>query len=454
MILFDVLTFVGVIGCLLFFGLFKNRSVQSESSYLFAERKCNVWQLTCTLVMTEMNTSTLFSFAGLGYLAGIRALSLPLVFFIGLIFYALTVAKKWKNLDAYSVVELFRKRYGETLAKLASLALITAMIGFTATYVKSLSLLFHPLFPNFSPWVISLILIGITLMMTLRGGLVAIIRTDILSFLLMCLIIPTILFVSYRAAPKTSLVFPEAAQILPTRFVVSLIFLTMFTYILAPWYGQKIFSARSPKVARTSVGLAAILVFLFYGAGVLATAYLKGAGISLNSPDEGIPLIVQSLLPTGMKGLAFATLFAICATTLSGVWSAMSAMVIADFWKCRPEGNYKRGLMLTLAFASISYLLGNTLVDRILAKLILANIPVAALAFALLAGFYSKKVSPFGAFLSIIVGLGWGIGCYLHFGEAGLYTWYWAIYGLPLTFLSGIIGSYLKPLPTFQRNTR
>lgn len=154
-----------------------------------------------------------------------------------------------------------------------------------------------------------------------------------------------------------------------------------------------------------------------------------------------------------MKGLAFATLFAICATTLSGVWSAMSAMVIADFWKCRPKGNYKRGLMLTLAFASISYLLGNTLVDRILAKLILANIPVAALAFALLAGFYSKKVSPFGACLSIIVGLEWGIGCYLHFGEAGLYTWYWAIYGIPLTFLSGIIGSYLKPLPAFQRNT-
>lgn len=444
MILLDVLTFVGVIGCLLLLGLFKNRRVQSESSYLFAERKCSVWQLTCTLVMTEMNTSTLLSFAGLGYLAGARALSLPLVFFIGLIFYALTVAKKWKNLDAYSVVELFRKRYGDTLAKLASLALLAAMIGFTATYVKSLSLLFHPLFPNFSPWSISLMLIGVTLLMTLRGGLVAIIRTDIMSFLLMCLIIPTILFVSYRAAPDISLVFPEGAQILPTRFVISIIFLTMFTYILAPWYGQKIFSARSPKVARTSVGLAAVLVFLFYGAAVLATAYLKG--ITLNSPEEGIPYIIRTLLPAGMRGLAFATLFAICATTLSGVWSAMSAMVIADFWKCRPEGNYRRGLFLTLTFALVSYLMGNTLVDRILDKLILANIPVLALSFALLAGFYSKKVSPFGACVSILVGLSWGIGCYLHYGEAGFYTWYWVIYGIPLIFLSGIVSSSLKPL--------
>ena len=219
MIPLDVLAFVGVIGCLHLLGLLKNRKVQSESSYLFAERKCNVWQLTCTLVMTEMNTSTLLSFAGLGYLAGIRALSLPLVFFIGLIFYALTVAKKWKKLDAYSVVELFRKRYGETLAKLASAALLTAMMGFTATYVKSLSLLFHPVFPNFSPWTISLVLVGVTLMMTLRGGLMAIIRTDIMSFLFMCLILPTILFVSYQPAPHTSLVFPEGIQILPiSRF--------------------------------------------------------------------------------------------------------------------------------------------------------------------------------------------------------------------------------------------
>jgi len=445
--LIDSFTFFGVISFLLAIGLLKNSSVQSESSYLFAERNCNVWQLTCTLVMTEMNTSTLLSFAGLGYLAGVRALALPLIFLIGLLFYALTVAKKWKKLDAYSVVELFRKRYGDNLAKLASLALILSMIGFTATYVKSLSLLFTPLFPGSSTWMISLCFIGVTLAMTLRGGLVAIIRTDVVSFLLMCLIIPTILYVSYQAAHRAPLIFPEASSILPTKFVVSLIFLTMFTYILAPWYGQKIFSARSQSVARTSVGLAAALVFVFYAMAVLATAYLKGAGMILESPEEGIPVIIQKLLPVGMRGLAFATLFAICATTLSGVWSAMSSMIIADFWKTNPQGNYSRGLLLTVFFAFLSYLLGNTLVDRILSKLILANIPVAALSFALLAGFYWKKASPFGAILSVLVGLLWGSGCYLYYGEAGLYTWYWIMYGIPLIFLSGILGSYLKPMP-------
>lgn len=444
--LIDLIAFISAIGFLLLIGLTKNRTINSESSYLFAERKCTVWQLTCTLVMTEMNTSTLLSFAGLGYLAGIRALNLPVVFLIGLVFYALTVAKKWKELDARSVVELFRKCYGNGLAKIASVSLILSMIGFTATYVKSLLLLFSPFFPGYSPWIISLCFIAITLAMTLRGGLIAIIRTDIFSFLLMCLILPTILFVSYQTAPKTSsLTFPNASQILPTRFVISLIIICMFTYILAPWYGQKIFSARSQSVARISVGLAAILVFIFYSMSVLATAYLNLSGVFLESPEEGIPMIIHNLLPSGIKGLAFATLFAICATTLSGVWSAMSSMIIADFWINKPKANYSRACFLTVLFSLISYILGNTFVEKILDKLILANIPIAALSFSVIGGFYWKKVSSFGAILSIFVGLVWGIGCYLKYGEEGLYTWYWIIYGIPLIFTTGILGSYFIP---------
>jgi len=263
----DCLTFFLLLTALILVGLVKSRHVTSESGYLFAERKCSTWQLMCTLVMTEMNPSTLLSFAGLGYLAGIRALSLPLIFLIGLLFYALTVAKKWKELDASSVVELFRKRYGSTLAKIASFSLILSMIGFTATYVKSLTLLFHPLVPTLSPWILSALFILITFGMTLRGGLVAIIRTDIFSFLLMCITLPLILYFSFKHAPSSSLIFDGAKEVLPTRFVISLIILTMFTYILAPWYGQKIFSARSKKVARRSTLLAAILVFLWVALG-------------------------------------------------------------------------------------------------------------------------------------------------------------------------------------------
>lgn len=435
----DAGTFFGVIFLLILIGLFKNRKIQSQESYLFAERKCGLWALTCTLVMTELNTSTLLGFAGLGYLVGLKALLLPLVFLLGLLFYALTVAKKYKELNASSVVALFRKRYGTPIAKVASLSLLLAMVGFTATYVRSVTVIFTPIFPASNEWILSGYLCLLILVMTLRGGLVAIIRTDVISFLLVCLIFPLFLIFTKNHASNP---LPDLPHLLPTRFVISLIILTMFTYILAPWYGQKIFSAKDKKTAFVATSLAAILVFILYGIGTLSTAFLKASGVEVASPELAIPIIINEYFPIGLKGIAYATLFMITATTLAGVWSAMSSMVIADFWDTAQS--YKRGMLLTLSFALLSYILGNTLIDRILDKLILANIPIAALSFALLAGFYWKRATPLGALLSILTGLIWGAFSYLYFGEEGLYTWYWALWGIPLIFASGILGSMIS----------
>lgn len=436
----DTVFFIAVLFLFILVGVFKNRKVTSEESYLFAKRQCGFWGLSCTLIMTELNTSTLLAFSGLGYVAGRRALFLPFVFLIGLLFYGLTVAKKYKALNATSVTSLFRIRYGKPFAKLASVFLGIAMLGFTATYVKSITLIFSPAFPTWNLWFLSGYLILLILSMMLRGGLVSIIRTDILSFLLVCTIFPCFLFFGKGAGSVHAI--PNFPEVLPSRFLISLIVLTMFTYILAPWYGQKIFSAKSKQTAFSAVIFAAVLVFILYGVAVLATAHLKGKGLLLASPESALPTLINMYFPAGLRGVAYASLFMISATTLAGVWSAMSSMFIADF--SHQSQSYKQGLWLTLACAAASYLLGNTLVDRILDKLILANIPVAALSFALLAGFYWKKASSTGAILSTIVGLAWGLFTYLHFGEQGLYTWHWAIWGIPLIFASGILGSLIK----------
>ena len=143
----DAGVFVALLALFAMIGIAKNRKIQSEESYLFAERKCGLFGLTCTLIMTELNTATLLAFAGLGYIVGLRALFLPLIFLIGLVFYGLSVAKKYKELNASSVTALLRERYGKPFAQLASIFLIGSMMGFTATYVKSVTLIFSPVFP-------------------------------------------------------------------------------------------------------------------------------------------------------------------------------------------------------------------------------------------------------------------------------------------------------------------
>ena len=42
-----------------------------------------------------------------------------------------------------------------------------------------------------------------------------------------------------------------------------------------------------------------------------------------------------------------------------------------------------------------------------------------------------------------LVGVGWGAGAFIIVGESGGYTWTWAIYGVPLIFITGITVSLL-----------
>ncbi len=305
----DLVLFVSVLLLLLVMGVYRAKQTTSENGYLFAERKTKWGALTATLVMTEFNSATLISFAGLGYAAGFWALSLPFIFLFGLLFYAVTVAKKWKEFDGLSVASFFSARYNKGIGTFASALLLFAMLGFSAAYIKSLTLLFSPIFPGLAPWVLSSALSLVILLMTVRGGLSAIIRTDRWSLLLTLLFFPLTALYMWKSPALSPIVYPEtfvANGILPLRFVFSLTVLTLFTYILAPWYGQKIFAAESGKTAYRSVIAAAILIFLLYSSAIVATALFRYRGYACASWEMALPQLIDRCLPSGSKGSATA----------------------------------------------------------------------------------------------------------------------------------------------------
>ncbi|WP_310569981.1 hypothetical protein [Gemmatimonas sp.] len=450
----DIATFVALL--LLLAGAGWRRSV-SATSFTVASRDLALFPLVATLVMTEFNTSTLLAFAAAGYGAGPMALALPAVFLVGLLFYTITVARAWKRFDRLSVAELFAVRYSKGVGRTASLLLLLAMTGFTATYVKSLTLLFTPLAPAWLPVpALSAVLSMVVLVAVLPGGLVSIVRADVVAFVATIILLPLLLVLGMKQSALSgglSSVFPSSqlslnpvAQwnnaALPMRFVSTLMVITCFTYIAAPWYGQKIFAARSTSVAFRAVGISAVLVFLLYGAVVLAAAHLRASQPLLADAQLAVPTMVLVWLPVGLRGFAYAVLFGAALTTLAGVWSAMATMIAADFGGPQLATVSSQRLLL-IGFAVSSWLGATFLVDQILDRLILANIPVAALSFALLAGFHWKRATTAGAWASMLVGVVWGTGCYLVVGEAGGYTWPWAMYGIPLIFATGIITSLL-----------
>lgn len=451
----DIAGFAAVFALLAWTG---SRRAHGDNEFLVAGRSLGLFPLVATLVMTEFNTSTLLAFSAAGYRAGPMALALPFVFLAGLAFYTVTVARAWKRFDRLSVAELFAVRYSPALGRLVSVLLLLAMTGFSATYVKSLTMLAEPFLPGVPFFLLSAALTAVVLMVVLPGGLISVVRSDVVGFVITLVVVPLLLVIGAArsaplgglaaAFPPDQLSFSPAAQWahpeLPFRFVSTLIVLTCFTYIAAPWYGQKIFAARSQRTAFAAVAWAAVLVFALYGCMVLAAAHFRVVSPGLGDPQSAVPALVAAWLPSGLRGVGFGVLFAAALTTLSGVWTAMAAMVAADFgW--RDARHVARQRQIVASFACASWLGGAFLVDDILNRLILANIPVAALAFALLAGFHWPRATAAGAWASIIVGFAWGAGSFVIVGESGGYTWPWAMYGIPLIFATGIAVSLATP---------
>ena len=216
----DLMMFFLFLAGLFYFGLRKSKKVASEEGYLLADRNTSLFSLTATLVMTELNTATLLAFSSLGYLAGGWAMRLPCIFLIGLLFYALTVAKKWKEFDRTSVASFFSERYGKGIGIFASIALLLGMVGFSAAYVQSIYLLFTPIFPNLSPWLLSGVLVATVLVLVVRGGLISIIRTDVFTFLIAIVFFPLMAYFSYRSSFGEATLSENPQLVLPFKFIL------------------------------------------------------------------------------------------------------------------------------------------------------------------------------------------------------------------------------------------
>lgn len=92
----------------------------------------------------------------------------------------------------------------------------------------------------------------------------------------------------------------------------------------------------------------------------------------------------------------------------------MVSMYFVHFHKHKTN---KNNIITVVVIVILSYMVTNTFIDHVLDKMLLFNIPIAALAFNLLYGFYGSKPNLLGAILSTIVGVVSALCCYLIFNQ-------------------------------------
>lgn len=121
--------------------------------------------------------------------------------------------------------------------------------------------------------------------------------------------------------------------------------------IVAVWYWctdqyivQRTLSAPDVASARRGTIFAGFLkqlpLFLFVIPGVIAYCLVQTGQLQLDQADEALPVLVQTLLPTGLKGLMVAGLLAALMSSLSAVFNSCSTLITLDIYKkFRPEAS-------------------------------------------------------------------------------------------------------------------
>jgi len=186
---------------------------------------------------------------------------------------------------------------------------------------------------------------------------------------------------------------------------------------------QRVLSANNIENARRGTILGGYLkllpVFIFVLPGLIAHALVQSGQLILEHPDQALPVLINVLIPVGLKGLIIAGLLAALMSSLSSVFNSCSTLITWDIYKkINPEAGDKK--LVLVGQISTAILVGFGLLWIPFMKLISGQLyqylqsvqayispPIAAV---FLIGILWKRVNSKGAIISLITGFIIGMG--------------------------------------------
>jgi SSS family solute:Na+ symporter len=126
-----------------------------------------------------------------------------------------------------------------------------------------------------------------------------------------------------------------------------------------------VLSARDIDNARRGTILGGFLkvlpLFIFVIPGIIAYSLAQKGLLTLDKADKALPVLIDALLPVGIKGLVLAGLLAALMSSLSAVFNSCSTLITIDIYKqLHPTAAEKRlvlvGQVATVALVILGLL--------------------------------------------------------------------------------------------------
>ncbi|GAA1416043.1 sodium:solute symporter [Glutamicibacter uratoxydans] len=418
------------LAAMLAFGWWGKSRTKNSSDYLVAGRRLGPFLYTGTMAAVVLGGASTVGGVGLGYKWGISGMWLVVAIGAGVILLSLAFAPTLQKLKVFTVSQMLSLRYGSQAATNTSgIVMLAYTLMLCATSTSAYATIFVVLF-GWEKWVAIAVGGAIVIIYSTIGGMWSITLADQVQFVIktigiFALMLPFSLNaaggmdgIRQRIGDEFFDITGIGVQSIITYFVVYTLGLLIGQDI---W--QRVFTAKTPKVARWGGTTAGIYCVLYGAAGAIIgmaarVALPNIAGAEANK-DVVYAEVATQLLPVAVGGLVMAAAVAAMMSTASGALIAAATVARTDVtpfvasWFGKnivvnsnenPEHDVRANRIWVLVLGLVTVTLA-ILVDDVVAALTIAyDILVGGLLVAIIGGLLWKRGNGHGATASMAVG--------------------------------------------------
>ena len=387
----DYAVIAGYLVAITAFGSWFARFQKTTRDYFLTGRSVPWWAICFTIVATETSTLSFIGVPASAYAGNMTFLQLAMGYVVGRFLVSLVLLPAYFRGELFTSYELLQRRFGPSVKNTA--AVIFMITRTLADGIRLFATALVIAVVTQVPVPLIIVLLGAAMIVyTVRGGVAAVIWTDVVQMFVYIAGAAVVFFALLSRIPggwsTVAEVGSAAGKFQIFDFTLSSgriytfwsgllggIALTLATHGTDQFLVQRLLSARSQRDAQRGLVTSGFIVFaqfvMFLLIGVMLYTYYQGVALPrpLARTDEILPLFVVTGIPPGVSGFIIA---AIVAAALSPSINALAATTVNDFYVkyFRPDADQARLMRVsrdaTIAWgiAQIGVALGAQWIDR------------------------------------------------------------------------------------------
>jgi SSS family solute:Na+ symporter len=418
-------------------GLRFSRKQTTTENYFMAKRSIPSWAMGISFMATLVTSLTFVSYPGAAY-GKDWSLLVPGLLVIGVLgLVGAVIIPFYRQAVGMSAYEYFGKRFGLPTRVYSSVAFALAHFSKMGFVFYLLSLTIY----SMTGWNMDQVIVGaglLTIFYTLKGGLEAVVWTDVLQgFVLWAGVFVCLGYLLFLPPGGPSAVFALAAAnhkfslgewsfnfskpTIPVLLVYGF-FWYLQKYVADQTIVQRYLIAKSDRAALRGVGLGAFLcvpawaLFMMIGTGTWTFYKLTGEKLPayITKADQVFPHFLSTHLPVGMAGLILASLMGAAMCALASDLNSFAVVGVEDVYRLiRPDTTDRQRLRMGkyvvaacgAACIGIAVALAHTKGSALSMWFTVSAVASGGLAGLFLLAFFSSRASRRGVYAGIVANL-------------------------------------------------